>query len=96
MFQARVQAAPHHGHQGQGASAHQHGNSSSQEPIGRLRGRVHRYQGVPVVVTYHPAYLLRQLPEKAKAWDDLRLALKVHARVRRLEAEAAAGQAPSA
>ncbi len=47
----------------------------STEPIGRLRGRVHRYQGVPLVVTYHPAYLLRNLPEKAKAWADLCLAL---------------------
>ena len=47
------------------------------EPIGRLRGRVHRYEGVPVIVTYHPAYLLRALPEKAKAWQDLCLALKV-------------------
>ncbi|MBS0316500.1 MAG: uracil-DNA glycosylase [Proteobacteria bacterium] len=44
------------------------------EPIGRLRGRVHRYHGVPVVVTYHPAYLLRSLPDKAKAWVDLCLA----------------------
>lgn len=44
------------------------------EPIGRLRGRVHRYQGVPLIVTYHPAYLLRNLPDKAKAWDDLCLA----------------------
>ena len=44
------------------------------EPIGRLRGRVHRYEGVPVVVTYHPAYLLRNLPDKAKAWADLCLA----------------------
>ncbi|MCW7539095.1 uracil-DNA glycosylase [Aquabacterium sp. A7-Y] len=44
------------------------------EPIGRLRGRVHRYHGVPVVVTYHPAYLLRNLPDKAKAWEDLCLA----------------------
>ena len=47
------------------------------EPIGRLRGRVHRYQGVPVVVTYHPAYLLRNLPDKAKAWVDLCLAMDV-------------------
>lgn len=47
------------------------------EPIGRLRGRVHQYEGVPVIVTYHPAYLLRSLPEKAKAWDDLCLALEV-------------------
>jgi DNA polymerase len=44
------------------------------DPIGRLRGRVHQYQGVPVIVTYHPAYLLRSLPEKAKAWQDLCLA----------------------
>lgn len=44
-------------------------------PLGKLRGRVHRYRGVPVVVTYHPAYLLRALPEKAKAWADLCLAL---------------------
>ena len=47
---------------------------STDEPIGRLRGRVHQYQGVPVVVTYHPAYLLRNLPDKAKAWADLCLA----------------------
>ncbi len=44
------------------------------EPIGRLRGRVHRYQDVPLVVTYHPAYLLRNLPDKARAWEDLCLA----------------------
>lgn len=46
----------------------------SSEPIGRLRGRVHRYQGVPLVVTYHPAYLLRNPQDKARAWDDLCLA----------------------
>ncbi len=46
----------------------------SDEPIGKLRGRVHRYQGVPVVVSYHPAYLLRQPLEKARAWEDLCLA----------------------
>jgi DNA polymerase len=39
--------------------------------LGSLRGRLHRYRDTPVVVTYHPAYLLRSLPEKAKAWDDL-------------------------
>ena len=49
----------------------------SDEPVGKLRGRVHRYQGVPLVVTYHPAYLLRNLPDKAKAWDDLCLAASV-------------------
>jgi uracil-DNA glycosylase len=46
----------------------------SEEPIGRLRGRVHRYHGVPLVVTYHPAYLLRNPEDKARAWDDLCLA----------------------
>lgn len=39
--------------------------------IASLRGRVHRYAGVPLVVTYHPAYLLRTLEDKAKAWEDL-------------------------
>jgi DNA polymerase len=48
----------------------------SAEPIGRLRGRVHCYQGVPLIVTYHPAYLLRNLEDKAKAWDDLCLAVE--------------------
>ena len=42
--------------------------------IASLRGRVHRYRGVPLIVTYHPAYLLRSLPDKAKAWEDLCLA----------------------
>lgn len=49
----------------------------SNEPIGKLRGRVHRYHGVPVVVTFHPAYLLRNLADKARAWTDLCLALEV-------------------
>ena len=44
--------------------------------IGSLRGSVHAYQGVPLVVTYHPAYLLRNLPDKAKAWADLVFARK--------------------
>ena len=39
--------------------------------LGSLRGRVHTYRGTPVVVTYHPAYLLRNLHDKAKAWEDL-------------------------
>jgi uracil-DNA glycosylase len=46
------------------------------EPIGKLRGRVHHFEGVPLIVTYHPAYLLRNLQEKARAWDDLCLALE--------------------
>jgi len=47
------------------------------EAIGRLRGRVHRPAGLPpVIVTYHPAYLLRNPVDKAKAWDDLCLAAR--------------------
>ncbi|NHL66700.1 uracil-DNA glycosylase [Burkholderia ambifaria] len=42
--------------------------------IASLRGRVHTYEGVPVIVTYHPAYLLRSLQDKSKAWADLCLA----------------------
>ena len=52
-------------------------------PISALRGRVHRLpvagRQVPAVVTYHPAYLLRNLADKAKAWADLCLALDVEA-----------------
>jgi len=43
----------------------------TQASIASLRGRLHRYRGVPLIVTYHPAYLLRNLPDKAKAWEDL-------------------------
>jgi len=39
--------------------------------LSSLRGRMHRYKGIPLVVTYHPAYLLRTLPDKARAWEDL-------------------------
>src|SRR5207237_10851244 len=39
--------------------------------IASLRGRVHRYAAVPLIVTYHPAYLLRSLPDKPKAWAHL-------------------------
>ena len=48
----------------------------SEQPVGRLRGRVHRYApgDIPLVVTYHPAYLLRSPGEKRKSWDDLCLA----------------------
>ena len=47
--------------------------------IASLRGRVHRYAGVPLIVTYHPAYLLRTLEDKAKAWEDLVFAKKTMA-----------------
>jgi len=39
--------------------------------ISRARGVVHDFAGIPLIVTYHPAYLLRNLPDKAKAWEDL-------------------------
>ncbi len=56
--------------------------TGSNEPVGKLRGRVHTlkhasYQA-PVIVTYHPAYLLRNLPDKAKAWADLLLAMQTY------------------
>ncbi len=48
-------------------------------PLGKLRGQPHAYgaTGIPVVVSYHPAYLLRNLPDKAKSWADLVLAMQV-------------------
>lgn len=52
----------------------------TQDPIGRLRGREHSYAGVPVIVTYHPAYLLRSPADKTLAWEDLCLAREVLAR----------------
>ena len=54
----------------------------SAEPIGRLRGRAHQYHGVPLIVSYHPAYLLRNPADKAKAWEDLCLARRVLAQGR--------------
>lgn len=43
----------------------------TEQSISRLRGQRHHYQGIPLIVTFHPAYLLRNLPDKAKAWQDL-------------------------
>lgn len=54
---------------------------ATETPIGKLRGQVHRYQGVPVVATYHPAYLLRNAADKSRAWEDLLLAQRVFAEV---------------
>lgn len=50
----------------------------TETPIGKMRGRKYIYEdsGIPVIVTYHPAYLLRSPREKRKAWQDLRLALE--------------------
>jgi DNA polymerase len=47
--------------------------------VSTLRGTVHRYRELPLVVTYHPAYLLRNLADKKKAWADLRLAMATYA-----------------
>lgn len=54
---------------------------NSDASIASLRGRAHRYAGVPLIITYHPAYLLRNLPDKSKAWADLLLAKRTMAEV---------------
>lgn len=46
-------------------------------PLSRLRSKIHALNGTPVIVVYHPAYLLRSLLEKRKAWQDLQLAMQV-------------------
>jgi len=48
-------------------------------PVSRLRGKVHRYAELPLIVTYHPAYLLRNLADKKKTWADLCLAMESYA-----------------
>jgi DNA polymerase len=45
-------------------------------PLGKLRGKVHHAHGRPVIVSYHPAYLMRTPSDKAKAWSDLVLAMQ--------------------
>lgn len=50
--------------------------------ISRLRGQVHSYRGIPLVVTYHPAYLLRNPADKARVWEDLLLAQETMARLK--------------
>lgn len=50
----------------------------SHETIEHLRGQVHQFQSVPLVVTYHPAYLLRKPTDKARAWEDLCLARRTY------------------
>ncbi len=54
----------------------EHGALATQ-PLGKLRGQVYRYRGIPVVVSYHPKLLLRNSADKAKAWADLCLAMDV-------------------
>jgi uracil-DNA glycosylase len=52
-------------------------------PLGRLRGRVHHFGelNTPLIVTYHPAYLLRTPADKRKAWEDLKFARSVFRRL---------------
>jgi len=52
---------------------------ASDEPVGRMRGRPHELDGIPLVVTYHPAYLLRSPSQKGKSWSDLCLAKRLAA-----------------
>ena len=54
---------------------------NTQTPIGKLRGEVHRFRdtGIPLIATYHPAYLLRSPSQKRKSWQDLCLARRVAA-----------------
>jgi len=50
--------------------------------LASLRGKQHNYRGYPLVITYHPAYLLRNLPDKSKAWEDLLYARRIFAGAR--------------
>jgi DNA polymerase len=61
---------------------------ASDASVASMRGKVHQYRGIPLIVTYHPAYLLRSLPDKAKAWADLCFAVRTMAE---LAARPAAG-----
>jgi DNA polymerase len=49
---------------------------ASDASVGSMRGRIHQYRGIPLIVTYHPAYLLRNLVDKSKAWADLLFAVR--------------------
>lgn len=51
----------------------------AETPVSKLRGTVHRYADRPLIVTYHPAYLLRNMADKKKAWTDLCLAMATYA-----------------
>ncbi|MEO8103654.1 MAG: uracil-DNA glycosylase [Betaproteobacteria bacterium] len=51
--------------------------TGSEASMASMRGKQHEYRGIPVIATYHPAYLLRNLPDKLKAWEDLMFAKRV-------------------
>ena len=48
--------------------------TGSDASMASLRGRLHEFRGIPLIATYHPAYLLRNLPDKLKGWEDMMLA----------------------
>ena len=50
---------------------------SSQQPISKIRNRIHQFEGIPVVPTYHPAYLLRNPIQKRQVWEDVQLLLSL-------------------
>lgn len=54
----------------------------TKEPIGRLRGHFHSYQGIPLLPTFHPAYLLRNPSEKRKVWEDMQLLQREYLRLK--------------
>lgn len=54
-------------------------NADPETPVSKLRSKVHSYAGLPLIVTYHPAYLLRTLQDKSKAWRDLCMAMDIYA-----------------
>ena len=55
----------------------------TKEPISRLRGRFHAYEGIPLLPTFHPAYLLRNPHEKRTVWEDMKLLQKEYQRLTR-------------
>ena len=55
--------------------------------VASLRNKVHQYRGIPLIVTYHPAYLLRSLAEKARAWEDLCFAVDTMQSLKNVETE---------
>ena len=60
----------------------------TKEPISKLRGRFHSYQGIPVLPTFHPAYLLRNPNEKKTVWEDMKLLQREYERLRGLSGSA--------
>lgn len=63
--------------------------------IGASRGRLFHHSGIPVIVTYHPAYLLRNLHDKGKVWEDLCFARRTMAQLRAQTGAEASGNRPA-